>query len=1117
MSLTGMSDGSILTAWRVCDATRKENEQVRLRGDMCSGLNRLVLIAALAVSLAPEAVLGTDAPAPAPEPGIPPANEPAAPRAGGILNPATTPESVPVDPVPGDDALRSYLGQSDLVVVGEMLFASGRSVSPDPFRVSSTIKGEAQPQILIAGGSGFLNPHVDPVGQMVLFLWKSQVPGGTNLEAFWRPRDAQFGAMPATPGLVASLKRLEAAQTTNSGEDQLRAIMRRFVPNCSLRELKYKIGDQTYSTAVLAGLGQELDRRDMKWVAGGSRQAPANVTVMHCPKLTGALWEHSDVHSARDAEDYVRLVFGLCAGPRALEYWKVKAAPLGDGWLVTPVYVGPQAPVRSVGPMELVWMNKAAGKVVDICEWRPNFNPGQTARLIRPTGMEPDGLDPAPAELDDPTLDSYLSKSEMVVVGKAMNDVGGGFIHGMRLHLYGEFKIIETIKGKAVSGSTIQVQVSQEHLFTLKKDEQLILFLSYHGGTAREGAESIPVWDTDDYDFGALPASTGVVSALKRLAAARGDALETPNLYWGAEVDGISVRLDTFGLGSSWRAGRDFALNIAVANHGTNSFSFERDRRGGELEVDGVWYSWPNPTNMFVIPSDAAVNLFSEIKVLVGSQWRVRDPGGGRPDGVGAPLILAPGAHKIRFALIARRLSTAGGSGPASEFRAVSHPVDIEVREDTTRPNPQPRSPRTGIPPQAPVGVAGEYQVDGEIVDTLYKQDGGIQLVQRSKFTVFVKDCSWLIQTTDHDEAGSPTIARETGCANGGEIYQVDGPVKKESLVGGMGEAGGWNFASVFSNTVPVGPGEGRVVGHLWMMFASGCYFANLSNNWVKPVYDLNALEDIRPDYMKEAAWKLLGGAGSLPSNVLFADARYVATGVTNAGNVLIPSGFVFEQRVNGDTFKPVPLLPGDSVPAYHIRQQAVATVTAIRPVCSRDDLLPSAAGFTTVVDHRVTPVAKDGESPMFAADEFLVFPKLARILVRHTNDVSACLWQSLSPPDQALLTNFQPSGATFIKAREVVVDALNKVVQGPCFYESNRFHGIALRSATTNLMAQAPTGDDLGRLNRMLLVDAFPDEFVAPAPLTTYSFQKGVQWLPVEKARQLSLEQRAPKRGPSP
>src|SRR5438093_1159462 len=62
--------------------------------------------------------------------------------------------------------------------------------------------------------------------------------------------------------------------------------------------------------------------------------------------------------------------------------------------------------------------------------------------------------------------------------------------------------------------------------------------------------------------------------------------------------------------------------------------------------------------------------------------------------------------------------------------------------------------------------LAGEYEVDGEIAQTLFKHDGSVQLVRRSTFTVFVRDCSWVIQTTDHDENGTPLISRETACTN---------------------------------------------------------------------------------------------------------------------------------------------------------------------------------------------------------------------------------------------------------------------------------------------------------------------------------------------------------------
>ena len=586
---------------------------------------------------------------------------------------------------PDDDALRSYLGQSDLVVVGEILSDNGRYNFPEQFRVDSTIKGDPQTATLLVGDDrGWPGPNVVyPDGEIVLFLWTNQERGQTDWKPIWKVRDVQFGAMRATPALLASLKRLVAAETHNSGEDQLKALMRKFVPTWTIREINYTIGDQTYSTAglVTGERGDLLDRREMKWVGDGPQSN--NITYMHCPKLTAALWEYSNVQTAQEAQDYVKLVMGLGAGPRALENWTVKAEPYGDSWLVTPTYIGPPAQVRAVGPMELVFMNRAAGKVADIREWRTNFKPGQTARQRRQTGMNPDGLDPAPAELDDPTLDYYLSRSEMVVVGKVTEDVRGGFSFGTAIHQFGDIKVEEAIKGHAAPGSALAVDVIQWGIFFLKKDEELILFLSNRGGAVKKGLTWITQWDTDDLDIGALPASPEVLEALKRLAAAQGSTLETPNLYWGAETNGIMVRLQYGDGGDVAKLGHDFALNLSMLNRSSNRFAVASDQRSGELEVDGVWYAGPELTNVFNLPIEGSNNQFPEIQmpVSVGHPWRTEAVG---IDAGGTPLKILPGTHRIRFAVRARHEPSAEDPRVASEVRAVSNPLEIEVREDTS-------------------------------------------------------------------------------------------------------------------------------------------------------------------------------------------------------------------------------------------------------------------------------------------------------------------------------------------------------------------------------------------------------------------------------------------------
>ena len=424
-------------------------------------------------------------------------------------------------------------------------------------------------------------------------------------------------------------------------------------------------------------------------------------------------------------------------------------------------------------------------------------------------------------------------------------------------------------------------------------------------------------------------------------------------------------------------------------------------------------------------------------------------------------------------------------------------------------------------------GWAAEYEVDGEIVQTAFRQDGGAQLVTRSKFTVFVRDCSWLIQTTDHDEAGKPLVVRETACTNGAEIYEVSWPVVGGNAPGGRGPIQTWNVASIVSNNIPIATSGSSVISHLWLMFASGCYFADLSTNWITAVYELNGSVPADRQIKRKAEWTLINGPGSLPLSVVYFDgislpaslgnlslpanlgsmipstnATFLAAGLTNVGTIQIPSGFVFERRV-GAGFAPGPILPGRSTPSYHFSDQVVASVTAVRAGCSRSDLAPTAAGMTMVFDHRLPPVEVPTDSTTFSTTESLNWAGFFIRFERHSDKVATFLWQKLSEPEQAVLTNLHGSFQNFDMAKVVAVRALNQAVEGPCIYERERFQGYSLRPETTNLLEQTPTGDKLAHLNRLLLEDAFPVALAQPAQPSMYVIPDGVQWLTVDKAKQ--------------
>jgi hypothetical protein len=260
---------------------------------------------------------------------------------------------------------------------------------------------------------------------------------------------------------------------------------------------------------------------------------------------------------------------------------------------------------------------------------------------------------------------------------------------------------------------------------------------------------------------------------------------------------------------------------------------------------------------------------------------------------------------------------------------------------------------------------AAEYEVDGQLEQTIYNFDYSIATFHQYNFTVFVRDCAWLIRTTQNDTNGRPVGVSETACVNGNEICEVAGSADAGNTAPGRRSPPS-NMALIFSNTVPVGRTEGYFVSHIWLMFASGCYFQNQATNWLTPVYDLNASADVRPNLKREAEWDLINGPGSLPKRVVYynynfgrnVDAIYTATGVTNAGAVQLPSGFVFEWKSGfGEHFEGYYSTNRPVIDQYaatnHLRKRTVGIVTAVRPYCSRSDLTPTAKGETVVIDLR--------------------------------------------------------------------------------------------------------------------------------------------------------------------
>jgi ankyrin repeat protein len=232
---------------------------------------------------------------------------------------------------------------------------------------------------------------------------------------------------------------------------------------------------------------------------------------------------------------------------------------------------------------------------------------------------------------------------------------------------------------------------------------------------------------------------------------------------------------------------------------------------------------------------------------------------------------------------------------------------------------------------QTPSSSGREYEVDGLVNQTMI-QFNGTNLHASASFTVYVRDCGWMIKTVETNELGG-VVAREIGSTNGTEIFECT------SGLGGFWPTSG----QIESSSVPVGQLDSAVVGHLWLMFASQCYWPGLNSDQLVPVYDWHAsVAAGGQDRRVSADWELLNGSGSLPREVRYLDvlnhtnAIYTITGTNSAGGMSFPAGFVFKQ-FNGDRL------------IKHVEVE----VTAIRPFCSRANLIPLPSKGTMVVDRR--------------------------------------------------------------------------------------------------------------------------------------------------------------------
>src|SRR5205085_1798395 len=93
-------------------------------------------------------------------------------------------------------------------------------------------------------------------------------------------------------------------------------------------------------------------------------------------------------------------------------------------------------------------------------------------------------------------------------------------------------------------------------------------------------------------------------------------------------------------------------------------------------------------------------------------------------------------------------------------------------------------------------------------------------------------------------------------------------------------------------------------------------------------------------------------------------------------------------------------------------------------------------------------------------------------------DEVSEYIRSQLSPKTEALLGSYK--GGSDANLQQTLADDIDRLIYSGPLYEEKRFANVVLSPDTVAMLARKPEGADLARVNRMLLVDAYPDE-VAP------------------------------------
>jgi hypothetical protein len=148
--------------------------------------------------------------------------------------------------------------------------------------------------------------------------------------------------------------------------------------------------------------------------------------------------------------------------------------------------------------------------------------------------------------------------------------------------------------------------------------------------------------------------------------------------------------------------------------------------------------------------------------------------------------------------------------------------------------------------------------------------------------------------------------------------------------------------------------------------------------------------------------------------------------------------------------------------------------------------------------------------SPLFAIDSIRVLAPLAKRIkeAEPTDKISQHITLQLSDNTRNLLLSYHPT--YFTEVQKALLNDLNRIIQSGALYEPARFANVKLSEGTMKLLKENPQGAELVRLNRMLLVDAYPYALSPYSPVENVGMTWSTPMIELEPSREEILKKNA-------